>query len=91
MLDQLDAGRIEAAVNRITPRPTYRLAAFIELFRRERVLWDYLENDRMMTRLNQVLLRVRLDGLPDDFAALLSVARRLVADRKPDLLADISG
>ena len=75
VLDQLDAGRIEATVNHIAPRPTNRLAAFIELFRRERVLWDYLENDRMKTRLNQVLLRVQLDGLPDDFAAPLSVAR----------------
>ena len=42
-------------------------------------------------RLNQVLRRVRLDSLPDDFAAPLSVARKLVADRKLDLLADICG
>jgi hypothetical protein len=91
VLDQLDAERIEMAVNHIAPRPTNCLAVFIELFRRERVLWDYLENDRMMTRLNQVLLRVRLDRLPDDFAALLPVARKLVADRKLDFLADICG
>ena len=91
VLDQLDAEQIEAAVNRITPRPTNRLATFIGLFRRERVLWDYLENDRMIVRLNQVLRRVRLDSLPDDFATSLSVARRLVADRKLDLLPNTSG
>jgi len=91
VLDQLDAERIEAAVNRISPRHTSRLAPFIELFRRERVLWDYLEDDRMMMRLNQVLRRVRLDGLPDDFVAMLPAARELIADRKLDLLAEITG
>jgi len=91
VLDQLDAKQIEAAVNRIAPRSTNRLAVFIELFRRERVLWDYLENDRMTVRLNQVLRRVQLEELPADFASLLLVVRRLVADRKPDLLADICG
>jgi hypothetical protein len=88
VLDQLDAERIEAAVNRIAPRPTRRLAAFIELFRRERVLWDYLEDASAMIRLNQVLRRARLDSLPDDFAAILPAARQLVADRKNDLLRD---
>ena len=68
-----------------------RLTAFIELFRRERVLWDYLENDRMMVRLNQVLRRARLDDLPDDFAATLSIARKPAADRKLDLLGEVWG
>jgi hypothetical protein len=89
VLERLDPARIEAAVNRIMPRPTCRLAAFIELFRRERFLWDYLENDRMMMRLNQVLLRVRLNCLPDGFDALLPAARKLVAARKYELLGEI--
>jgi len=89
VLDGLDPGQIEAAVNRIAPRPTRRLAAFIELFRRERVLGDYLEDTTMMTRLNQVLRRVRLGGLPDGFAAMLPAARQLVADRRGDLLQDV--
>jgi hypothetical protein len=91
VLDQLDAEQIETAVNHIAPRPTNRLATFIELFRRERVIWDYLEDDRLVVRLNQVLRRVHLDGLPGEFATLLPVARRLVADRKPDLLGGIRG
>ena len=87
LLDELDAGQIEAAVNRMAPRPTRRLAGFIELFRRERVLWDYLEDDTLMMRLGQVMRRVRLDPLPDRFAAVLPGARELVADRKEALLA----
>lgn len=89
LLDELDAGQIEAAVNRLAPRPTRRLAGFIELFRRERVLWDYLEDDTLMTRLGQVMRRVRLDPLPDRFVAVLPEARELVADRKTVLLEGI--
>lgn len=86
ILDQLDPRQIEEAVNRIAPRPTRRLAVFIELFRRERVLWDYLDDDRMLMRLNQIMQRVRLDHLPSEFAAVLPAARKLVSDRRDDLL-----
>ncbi|MBN1394224.1 MAG: hypothetical protein JW959_04320 [Pirellulales bacterium] len=89
LMDALDAERIEAAVNRMAPRPTRRLAGFIELFRRERVLWDYLEDDRLMTRLGQVMRRVGLELLPVHFAALLPAAREIVAARRTELLAGI--
>ncbi len=72
-------------------RPTERLALFIELFRRERVLWDYLEDGKLMVRLDQVMRRVGLDDLPEDFAAILPAARELVAERKNALLEGIPG
>ncbi|MGW8256743.1 MAG: hypothetical protein ACWGMZ_04585, partial [Thermoguttaceae bacterium] len=86
VLDRLDPGKIEAAVNRIVPRPTCRLVPFIELFRRERVLWDYLEDEKILKRLNQVMRRVRLDCLPESFVSLLPAARELVSGRKIELL-----
>jgi len=82
----VDAERIEAIVNRMAPRPTRRLAVFIELFRRERVLWDYREDGKLMTRLNQIMRRVRLEPLPAEFAVMLPDARRLVTERKETLL-----
>jgi len=85
-LDAVDAERIEAIVNRMAPRPTRRLAVFIELFRRERVLWDYREDGKLMTRLNQIMRRVRLEPLPAEFAVMLPDARRLVTERKETLL-----
>jgi hypothetical protein len=88
-LQEVDPRRVEEAVNRMAPRPTRRLALFIELFRRERVLWDYLEDGTLMVRLGQVMRRVRLDDLPDSFAAILPEARILVAQRKAALLEGI--
>ena len=88
VLDEVDAQRVEAAVNRMAPRPTERLAVFIELFRRERILWDYLEDDKLMVRLNQVMRRVRLDRLPG-VRRLLPAARELVTERKDALLEGI--
>ncbi len=82
VLDRLDPQQIETAVNCMAPQPTRRLAAFVELFRRERVLCDYREDGRLMVRLNQVLRRVKLEPLPDGFAALLPAARTLVMERK---------
>ena len=88
-LDRLDVWRIEAVVNRMSPCPTQRLAAFVELFRRERILSDYLEDDKLIVRLNQVMRRVRLAPLPDQFAQMLPAARRLVGERREELLAGI--
>jgi hypothetical protein len=89
VLDSVDAQQIEAAVNCMAPRPTERLAVFIELFRRERILWDYLEDEKLMVRLNQIMRRVRLEPLPDEFAAVLPAARELVTERKTLLLEGI--
>jgi hypothetical protein len=89
VLAQVDPGQVQAAVNRMAPRPTQRLALFIELFLGERILWDYLEDDKLWVRLNQVMRRVRLDGLPDPFADIFPDARKLVAERKDALLDGI--
>jgi hypothetical protein len=88
-LAAVDPGQVEAAVNRMAPRPTQRLARFIELYCREQILWNYLEDDKLLVRLNQVMRRVRLDALPSDFTTVLPVARKLVAERKCALLEGV--
>ena len=89
VLEGVDARRVEAAVNRIAPRSTEHLAVFIELFRRENILWDYLEDGKLMVRLNQIMRRVRLEPLPGEFAAVLPAARERVTSRKGLLLEGI--
>jgi len=69
--------------------PFPRLALLIGHFCRERILWNYLEDDKLMVRLNQVMRRVKLAPLPDGFAAILPAARILVESRKMELLEGI--
>jgi hypothetical protein len=86
VLEAVDARQVEAAVNLMAPRPTEHLALLMGHFCRERILWNYLEDDKLMVRLNQVMRRVKLSQLPADFAALLPAARNLVAARKDELM-----
>ncbi len=85
LLDSVDPDRVQEEVNRIAPRPTERLASMIRGFCRERILWDYLHDEKLLRRLNQVMRRVRLAELPDDFVAFLPTARHLVDRRRAEL------
>jgi hypothetical protein len=88
-LDCVDTLLVQQVVNRMTSQPTQRLAPMIASFRRERILRDYLEDGKLLVRLNQVMRRVKLAPLPDGFRDLLPEARRLVEDRKSELLRGI--
>jgi hypothetical protein len=88
-LGRVDALLVEEVVNRMASRPTHRLAPMISGFCREQILRDYLEDGRLSVRLNQVMRRVEMALLPDRFRKLLPEARRLVEDRKNELLEGI--
>ena len=88
-LGRVDALLVEQVVNRMASRPTERLAPMISGFCREQILRDYLEDGRLLVRLNQVMRRVKLAQLPEGFRELLPEARRLVEDRKGELLEGI--
>lgn len=82
----VDPEVVESVVNRIAPRPTQRLALLVPRFLAERFLPDYLDDAKLMVRLNQVLRRVGLPQLPLRAAELFAEARRRVAERKNELL-----
>jgi hypothetical protein len=84
-LAQVDMAAIETAVNRIAARPTDRLAGFISVFCRERFLWDYRDDGKLLVRLNQVMRRVRLPALPGSFVELLPAMRSAVRARRREL------
>jgi len=85
-LAQIDPQQVAAAVNRLAARPTRKLTPFILMFLAERILWDYLEDGKLMIRLNQVMRRVHLPPLPESFASILPGARQMVTRRKAELL-----
>ena len=89
VLESVDPGGVEAAVNRMAARPTRRLAAMIVGFLRHRILSDYLEDAKLFGRVNQVMRRVKLAELPEGFCRIFPDARRKVDCRKDELLDGI--
>ncbi len=89
VLQTVDGGLIQAAINRLAPRSADRLTTMISRFLQERILSDYAEDAKLMVRLNQVMRRVSCQELPADFQAILADARSLVADRRTELLEGI--
>jgi hypothetical protein len=67
-------------------RTTDRLALLVPLFCRERFLWDYLDDGKLLVRLNQVMRRVRLPLLPEALVDLFPMARKAVQSRTEELL-----
>jgi hypothetical protein len=61
----------------------------IAAFARERIVWDYLHDQRLLLRLDQVMRRVGFSPLPAAFADLLPSARRLIDQRRGELLSGI--
>lgn len=87
-IDGLDAAAVVGAVNRMVTRPADALELLIPRFSRERFLYDYTEDGKLLRRLNQVMRRLDLAPLPDALAELFPDARRLVSERRSQLLAE---
>jgi hypothetical protein len=85
-LGEIDATAVENSVNQMATRTSDRLACLIRRFFEEQFLRDYQEPNRLLFRLNQVMLRVRLDPLPDEMAQALAASWSIVRDRVEELL-----
>lgn len=85
-LHEVDPAVVQQAVNAMAKTPTENLAPLIPRFIDERFLPDYLSDERLLHRLNQVLRRVKLPPLPAKAESVLNVARPLIRDRLSELL-----
>ena len=88
-LESVDPPTVQEAVNQMSPRGTDRLAPMIFLFLRERILWDYGQDGKLLLRMNQVMQRVGFPPLPEEVQELLPAARQLVRRRQHELLEGI--
>jgi hypothetical protein len=77
---------VQATVNHISRQPTDRLALMIEHFARLRILSDYLDDETLFGRLNQVMRRIGVAELPQRFLDVLPECRRLVSQRSAELM-----
>lgn len=86
-LAQLDPVAVATAVSRITGQEVDALGLVIPRFSAERFLCDYLDDGKLLTRLNHVMRRVKLPALPESLLEFFPEARIAVRDRRDELLA----
>lgn len=87
-IDTIDAGEIQQAVNRMSRVETTQLEPMLPLFQREQFLRDYVEPERLLYRLNQVMRRIKLKQLPQQAEDVLREGRGIVEHRFEDLLPE---
>lgn len=85
-LQSIQPQLVEHAVNQMAKQPAGQLAWFIELFCREQFLRSYANDQSLVTRLNQVLVRVKLSPVPTNVDSVVAQGRMLVRTRLLDLL-----
>jgi len=91
LVDSADPNELQRCVNAITGKPTDRLSELIRRFAVARFLYDYLDYDRLLFRLNQVMNRVGLPPLPPSVGGWLPSAEKLVESRQRELLTPGDG
>ncbi|MCA8997408.1 MAG: hypothetical protein KDA58_00260 [Planctomycetaceae bacterium] len=86
VMESVDGELVEETVSQLSTVPAENLATFVELYRRERFLVDYLDNTQLLRRMNQVMRRVELELLPPDVSEVFDLGRDWIRPRLPDLL-----
>lgn len=82
---------IQDCVNRITGKPTDKLAPLIGRFVDAEFLYDYLDDASLLMRLNQVMKRVGLSEMPESVLPWVRDARDLVESRRVEFLTKPDG
>jgi hypothetical protein len=87
-LAQLDPVATQAVINTLATRTSDRIALLIPRFLSERFLYDYLDDGKLLTRLNHVMRRVGLPLLPVELLEFLPSARIAVRRQRDALLGE---
>ncbi len=82
----LDYDFVQETVGKIATRTTDRLSALLPRFVQEGFLYDYLSEKKLLFRLNQVMRRVKLPLISDDFENVLARSYRIVEQRHREML-----
>ena len=83
---EVDPAVVAGVVGRMSGRGADGLVEWIPRFVAERFLWDYADDEKLLTRLNQVMARVKLPKLPPELIRFFPSARQSVAQRASELL-----
>ncbi len=87
----IDPLALQRCVVEITGRQVVDLSPLIGRFCEVKFLYDYLEPDKLLMRINQVMKRVGLSELPTSLAQWLPTAGKLVESRRVRMLTPPDG
>ncbi len=85
-VSQIDSQALEGAVNQMATKTSDRLAWLLDRFSEEQFMRCYPTANRLRFRLNQVMLRVGLEQIPETIEPLLETSQVVVRERADDLL-----
>ncbi len=89
-LATVDARKVESAINLFATRPTDKFVPMFQKFLELRYIFDYLDDERTIYRLNHVLRRVGLPELDDRIFDWLPSCRTRVCENIQGLLHEYS-
>jgi len=75
LFDSVALDEIADGINQITGKPTDRIPETLRRFAEARFIEDYIDDESLMMRLNQVMSRVGLEKLPEEVRRWLPEAR----------------
>lgn len=85
---QVDPNVVVDVVTRISGQTPHGLDTLIPRFLTERFLYDYLDDAKLLVRLNMVMRRVKVPALPESFVRLFPEMRLLVTQNRENLLRE---
>lgn len=88
ILDSVDGTEFEQSIAKILGMEIPRLGALVRRFSIERFIYDYLDDLRLLKRMNQVMLRVKLPPLPENTIDWLCEMREEVYANRNELLIE---
>ena len=88
-LSALDPALSESAISRLATQPAPQVATLIPRFIAERFLYDYLDDTKLLIRLNHVMRRVNLPQIPSSLADLFPSMHRRVRIQMNELLTPV--
>ena len=81
-----DPVTIEQAVCEMATKPTDKLARYFDIFLREKYLFDYVDDERLIYRINFVMKRVKLKTVGREVIDWVPSCRRRVYERANEML-----
>ena len=79
---------VQDTVNLFAKKDTENLVRYIEGFLRERYIFDYADDERLLYRINRVFERVKLEPFGSELSDWLPTARERVYQQANELLVD---